>query len=125
MSLHHLSSGEIFHLRPLGEGLKDQPSTALFKTESLEVMRLVLRSGKELPEHAVSGEITIHCLEGKMELQAHGKTQVMQAGDLVYLESMQPHALVALEDASALVTILLYQGSASPQDAPGAQAAAQ
>src|SRR5690606_7292867 len=122
MSLHHISSGEIFRVSPLGEGLKDQPSTALFKTENLEIIRLVLRKGKSLPEHAVSGEITVHCLEGKIELEAHGRKQVMQAGDLLYLEPMALHALHALEDASVLVTILLYQGSASPQDAPGAPA---
>lgn len=118
MSLHHLSSGEIMRLTPLGERMKDQPSTALLKTESLEVMRLVIKAGKSLPDHRVSGEVTIYCLEGKMELQAHEKTQLMQAGDLVYLAPMEVHALVALEDTSALVTVLLYQGSASPLDAP-------
>jgi len=119
MSLHHLSSGEIISLAPLGERLKEQPSTALLKTESLEVMRLVLKAGKSLPEHQVSGEVTIYCLEGRMDLYAHQKTQCMQAGDLVYLAPMETHALIALEDASALVTVLLYRGSASPLDAPG------
>lgn len=117
MSLHHISSGEIIHLTPLGESLKDQPSTALLKTETLEVMRLIIKAGKSLPDHRVSGEVTIHCLEGKVELHAHQKAQLMQAGDLVYLAPMQDHALVALEDASVLVTILLHQGSASPLDA--------
>ena len=116
MSLHHLNSGELIHL-PLGEKLKDEPSKALLKSESLEVMRLVLKAGKSFPEHRVSGEITIHCLEGKVDLTAHQRTQRMQAGDLVYLEPMQPHALVAQEDAAVLVTILLHRGSASPLDA--------
>lgn len=118
MSLHHFSSGEIIDLRPLGDKLKDAPSAALLKTESLEVMRLVIKAGKSLPEHRVTGEVTIYCLEGKVELTAHQKTQSMQPGDLVYLEPMQPYALVAQEDAAVLVTILLHQGSASPLDAP-------
>jgi quercetin dioxygenase-like cupin family protein len=117
MSLHHFGSGEIIDLRPLGEKLKDAPSAALLKTDSVEVMRLVIKAGKPLPEHHVAGEVTIYCLEGKVELMAHQKKQLMQAGDLVYLEPMQPYALMAQEDASVLVTILLHQGSASPLDA--------
>lgn len=116
MSLHHITSGEIISVRPLGGELQNTPSMALIKTDSLEVMRLVIKAGKSLPEHRVTGEVTIYCLEGKVELTAHQKTQVMQPGDLVYLEPMQPHALVAQEDASVLVTILLHQGSASPLD---------
>jgi quercetin dioxygenase-like cupin family protein len=116
MSLHHFSSGEIIDLRPLGEKLKDTPSAALLKTDRLEVMRLVIKAGKSLPEHHVTGEVTIYCLEGKVELAAHQKKQLMQPGDWVYLDPMQPYALVAQEDASVLVTILLHHGSASPQD---------
>jgi quercetin dioxygenase-like cupin family protein len=116
VSLHHLTSGEIISVRPLGGKLQDTPSIALLKTDSLEVMRLVIKAGKSLPEHHVTGEVTIYCLEGKVELAAHQKNQLMQPGDLVYLEPMQPYALVAQEDASVLVTILLHHGSASPQD---------
>ena len=39
---------------------------ALFKTEELEVIRLVLAAGKSLPPHKVPGEITIQCLEGRI-----------------------------------------------------------
>ncbi len=118
MALHHISSGEVTRLTPLGEQLQDQPSTALLKTENMELMRVVLKAGKSLPEHLVSGEVTIYCLEGKLELHAHQKMQLMQAGDLVYLEPMQAHALIAQENASALVTVLLHKGSASALDAP-------
>lgn len=117
MSVHHFRSGELIDLRPLGERLKDAQSVALLKTESLEVMRLVIKAGKSLPEHHVTGEVTIYCLEGKVELMAHQKKQMMQPGDFIYLEPMQPYALMAQEDASVLVTLLLHNGSASPLDA--------
>lgn len=120
MSLHHLSSGEIISLRPLGDKLMDTPSTALLKTNNLEVMRLVLEAGKSIPEHKVAGEMTLHCLEGKVELKAHQKTQILQAGDIVYLEPMQPYALHATDNASLLMTVLLHDGSASPLDVPAA-----
>lgn len=122
MSLPHLHSGEVFNLGPLGEKLKNTPSTALFKTNNIEVMRLVIQQGKSIPEHAVSGELTLHCLEGKVELQAHQKNVILSAGDLAYLDPMQPYSLVAKADSSVLVTMLLHEGSASPLEVPGSQA---
>jgi len=71
-------------------------------------MRMVLAAGKSVAEHQVPGEITIQCLEGRVELAAHGSTRLMRAGDLVYLQGGVAHALHAQEDASLLVTILLH-----------------
>lgn len=107
MSLPHAISGEITSIRPLEAKLQEAVSTALLKTPHLEIMRLILVTGKSMPEHHVAGEVTIQCLEGAIELRAHQKTQTLRAGDLVYLAGGQPHALKALEDASVLVTILL------------------
>lgn len=107
MSLPHAISGEIISIRPLEAKLQEAFSTALLKTPHLEIMRLILVTGKSMPEHHLAGEVTIQCLEGAIELRAHQKTQTLRAGDLVYLAGGEPHALKALEDASVLVTILL------------------
>ncbi|MGH8806869.1 MAG: cupin domain-containing protein [Noviherbaspirillum sp.] len=106
MSLHHASSGELIDIRPLGDKLADSASTALVRTDDFEVMRLVLTKGKSTPEHHVPGEITLQCLEGTIELQAHGKTQSLQTGDMVYLHGNAPYALYALENSSVLMTML-------------------
>lgn len=118
MSLHHISSGEVVSVRLPDAQLKEMPSTALVKTDNIEVMRLVLEAGKSIQEHRVAGEMTLYCLEGSVELQAHQKTQTLKAGDLVYLEEMQPYALRAIEHSALLMTMLLHKGSASPLDAP-------
>jgi quercetin dioxygenase-like cupin family protein len=107
MSLPHAGSGALINVRPLGNRLKESVSTALVKTANLEVMRLVLLSGKAMPEHKLAGEVTIQCIEGVIELHAHQKTQILLAGDMVYLASGEPHALQAREDASVLMTVLL------------------
>jgi quercetin dioxygenase-like cupin family protein len=109
MSLPHATSGDLINIRPLGEKLKESVSTALLKTAHLEVMRLVLATGKLFPEHKVEGEVTIQCIEGVIELHAHQKTQILLAGDMVYLAGGEPHSLLAKEDASVLLTILLHQ----------------
>ena len=60
-----------------------------------------------MPPHEVSGEVTVLCLEGRIELTVPQGVRTMQAGDHVYLDAGEPHGLRALEDASALVTISL------------------
>lgn len=106
MALPHAKSGELIDIRPLGDKLIDAPSTALVRTDDFEVMRMILPAGKSVPQHHVSGELTIHCLEGMVELQAHDKTQALHAGDLVFLQSNVPHALYALENSAILVSML-------------------
>jgi len=106
MALHHAASGEPIDVRPLGDRVLQTPSTALVRTGDFEVMRMILPAGKSVPEHQVAGELTIQCLEGTVELQAHDKTQSLRAGDMVYLAGAVPHALHAVENASILVTML-------------------
>ena len=79
----------------------------MFKAGQLEVIRLVLPAGKSLPPHKVAGEITIHCIEGRLDIQAEGCSQELSAGQMLYLRGGVVHGVVSLEDASALVTIVL------------------
>ena len=111
MALPHAVSGQLIDVRPLGDQLAAATSKAILKTQTLELMRLVLPKGKSLPDHHVPGEVTLLCLEGSVELVAHGATQIMRAGEMVYLEGGVPHALQAVEDASVLLTILLKPAS--------------
>lgn len=106
MSLYHPASGEVIDIRPLGDKLPEADSIALARTDDFEVMRLVLPKGKSIPEHCVPGEITLQCIEGIVEVQAHDKTQQLRAGELLYLIGNTPYALYALENASLLMTML-------------------
>ena len=60
-----------------------------------------------MPPHDLAGEMTIQCLEGRVELAAAGTTQLMRAGDLICLAGRQTHSLKAIEDSSVLITMLL------------------
>jgi quercetin dioxygenase-like cupin family protein len=110
MPQHHPASGELIDIRPHGDRFSDAASIALVRTDDLEVMRLVLPKGKSVPEHHVPGEVTLQCLEGAVEVQAHDKTQVLQAGHMLYLRGNVPYALYALENASVLMTLLRKDG---------------
>ncbi len=107
MAIAHASPGEMIDVRPLGEAVADTKTRTLLKGDDVEVLRLVLPAGKSIAEHKAPGQITVHCLEGRVRFTAMDKTQELTAGTLLYLEAAQPHALQAVEDSSLLVTILL------------------
>jgi quercetin dioxygenase-like cupin family protein len=107
MAIPHANPGDIVDVRPLGAGLADARSVALFKSDDLELMRLVLPAGRSLPPHQVAGDFVIQCLEGAIEVDAQGQRHTLQAGQLLYLPGGAPHGVTALQDASALVTVAL------------------
>ncbi len=107
MAIPHASPGDAIDVQPLGTGLAAAQSVALFKSEHLELMRLVLPAGKSMPPHRVAGEITLQCIEGCIDVTAGGKSHVLRAGQLLYLPANAEHGVAALEDASALLTIVL------------------
>lgn len=112
MALHHATPGEIIDIRPLGEQLSCAITATLLKSEHLQVFRLILPEGKEFHEHHVPGEITVQCLEGEVEFTASGKNQLLTAGDLLYLDGGEPHALKGVTHASVLVTVFLQPKNA-------------
>ena len=85
---------------------------ALVRDDRIEVMRLALPAGKELPEHFAYGPVTILCIEGAVDLAAHDSVRRMRTGDFVYLAAKVPHALRAAEDASVLITMVLRESGA-------------
>ncbi len=107
MSIPHAASGELIDIQPLAGNLSQTSSSTLVRADHLEVFRFVLTAGKSTTEHKASGAITIQCLEGLIELKAHGKIQRMRAGNMVYLSDSEPHSVEAIESSSLLVTILL------------------
>ena len=113
MSLPHLSSGEVASVLPLGKQLTQTPSAALFKEHQLEVMRMVLPAGKHVGSHAVAGPLTIQCLEGEVEIGIDGAQRRLHQGDLLYLGPGALHDLVAVTNASLLVTVVLVDRGAS------------
>lgn len=107
MAIPHAQPGDMIDISPLGDKLPETQTSTLVKTDSLEVLRLVLPAGKQIDPHTVPGEITVQCLEGKAVFTARGKDQELTPGQMLYLAGGDEHALRAVEDASLLVTILL------------------
>ncbi|MCE9524965.1 MAG: cupin domain-containing protein [Planctomycetales bacterium] len=107
MAITHANSGDVIDIRPLKSALAQARTTTLVKTETLEIIRLVVPAGKEIPRHQAPGEITVQCLEGRVTFIAGDESRELEVGQLVYLAKQVPHALRGIEDASVLVTIML------------------
>ena len=107
MAIPHAKPGEVVDVRPQGSGLASAQTKTLVRAEQVEVIRLVVPAGKEIPEHKAKGEVIVYCLEGRVAFTAYGKTQTLEAGHLLYLSMGEPHSLKGIHSASLLVTVLL------------------
>lgn len=106
MSLPHATSGDVISVTPLSDELKVAVSTAIVRTAHFELIRSVLHEGRSVPEHQVDGELTIQCIEGKLEVHAHGRKISLGPGELLFLAGGTPHSVEAVEDSSALLTLV-------------------
>ena len=112
MALHHAKPGEVVDLRPLGGGLRDARTTAIVKSRTFEVVRLVVPAGAEISPHKVPGAITLHCLEGRAVLGLASSEIELKAGEWLYLDGGEAHSVKGLEESCLLLTIL-FEGKAS------------
>lgn len=107
MALPHVKSGELAGIAPFGVEVFNHKTTALFKSKDLEVIRLVLRTGQSLPPHAVDGDITIQCIEGRLQIYLSTRSIVLNPYQLIFIDGKERHGVLALIPSSALVTIAL------------------
>jgi quercetin dioxygenase-like cupin family protein len=112
MALPHAQLLDVIAIGPLGPALPDAVSTSLIKTDRLQLLHLVLPARRDVPQHHVADECTIHCLEGDVELQMPGGARRLAPGQLVVLPAGQPYSLSARADSALLMTLLLRRGDA-------------
>jgi quercetin dioxygenase-like cupin family protein len=121
MALPHAQLLDVINVSPLGANLKEAVSTSLIKTDRLQLLHLVLPAHKDMPEHHVDQEITIHCLEGEVEVVWPGGVRQLRPGNIVVLPGQERHSLRARTDCAVLVTLLLDHGDAAHGGGAGAR----
>jgi quercetin dioxygenase-like cupin family protein len=107
MAITHAKPGQVINVRPLGTALASALTHTLIRTTEVEVIRLIVASGKEIPEHKAKGDIVVQCLEGAVAFTFSGKTENLRSGDLLFLDSGEPHSVKGIEGSSILLTVLL------------------
>lgn len=107
MAIPHATPGQVVNVRPLGAALTSTQTHMLVRTDDVEIIRLIVPSGKDIPEHKAKGDIVVQCLEGAVAFAFSGTTETLRAGDLIYLVNGASHSVKGIEDASILLTVLL------------------
>lgn len=92
MVTSHLSE-DVERIRPFNDELDESSTNAFFKDEHLEVMRMFLRAGKRIDEHAVEKHMTSSVSTTSVELP------IEIAPSDVDSKSKLKHANAALDEA--------------------------
>jgi quercetin dioxygenase-like cupin family protein len=109
MAIHHASAGEIVDLRSLGGALSQARTTAIVKTKTFEVVRLIVHAGFAINPHQVSGPMMLHCLEGRVILGLAESQLELSVGQWIYLDGGTQHSVKGIEHSALLLTILFEQ----------------
>jgi len=114
MALEHLLPGQTRPLIPEGPLPAEFESRALFKSQDLEAILLMMPEGRRMVNHRVSGEITLQCLKGCVDVISHPLDSPdprpkarLPEGELMYLQRGEPHQLLAVVESVVLLTIAL------------------
>lgn len=86
----------------------------LIKTNTLRVVVVTMLEGSELQEHSAPGPITIHALEGSIDVDVDGETHSLDAGELISLAPGVRHAVRCTQDGSFLLTIGVFLREPDP-----------
>lgn len=87
----------------------------LVKEGSLRVTLVGLAPGGQLDEHDAAGPITIHVVEGELELSARGETRGHATGALIALDRRVRHAVASQRGAMFLLTLSTSDSDAEPR----------
>ena len=71
-------------------------------SKRMTMARIYCKKGAVVPRHSHENEQVTHLLEGRMRFQFDDREIVVSAGQIVEIESHEPHRVEALEDSIAL-----------------------
>jgi quercetin dioxygenase-like cupin family protein len=123
MSTHSLTietcpaPDRVLHL-PLGNTIGGATSATLLKSDAVELIRLVIPAGREIPPHRAPGEITVQCIEGLVAFEHDGHAMELRPGDLLHLCPQETHSLKGIADSSVLVTRIRPHADELPEKFP-------
>jgi quercetin dioxygenase-like cupin family protein len=84
----------------------ERAARTLVKEGRLRAVLTLMRAGMRLHDHKTDGAVTVHCLQGRMQLQtAIGHPLELIEGELVALDAGVTHSVEALTECAFLVTL--------------------
>jgi glyoxylate utilization-related uncharacterized protein len=107
MSVPQTKLSAVIDVRTAGSASASAPSSGCGEDRDAGSLAADPPNGREIPTHLARGEITVHCLEGRIAFAADGTTRELEAGQMLVLAAGEPHSVVGLEDSAVLVTKIL------------------
>ena len=99
-------SGEIAKLRAEPHGsVTGHRQLALVRRGPVSLILFAFDPDGSIKEHQAEGEVTIHVLNGRIDVIVAGETVSLGSGELVSLAPGQPHSVRASERSEMLLTI--------------------
>jgi quercetin dioxygenase-like cupin family protein len=96
-------------MRLLREELTKAPARigrTLVKDGPLRVTLVGVRADRGMHEHRAAGPVTIHVLEGAIEVSADGRDWPLRAGELLALDGGIAHAVMSATGGIFLLTVM-------------------
>jgi len=78
----------------------------LVKDGPLRVILVGIRADRGMHEHRAAGPVTIHVLEGAVDVSADGKNWPLHAGELLALDGGITHAVTSATGGIFLLTVM-------------------
>ncbi len=66
MATHHANPCELVDLESWTNDSPKEQTKAIVKIDEMELVRIILSTGKTILNHKVPGPITVYCLKGKI-----------------------------------------------------------
>lgn len=76
----------------------------------VSIILFAFDNGGQLKEHRVDGEVTIHILNGRVEVAVATEVVRLAPGQLISLAPGQVHSVRALDDSEMLLTVCRVPG---------------
>lgn len=83
----------------------DRNSITIFKSDSMRMVLMGMHKNAELKTHTANGVISVQVLEGRINFTASESTVSMEKGQMIALQEMIPHSVLALEESFFLLTL--------------------
>ncbi len=81
-------------------------SRTVLKADGATVVLFAFDAGQELSEHTAAVPVLIQALSGRFEVTAAGRTVDLVPGGVIHLGARLPHAVLAREPGTFLLTLL-------------------
>lgn len=85
----------------------DRNSITIFKSDNMRIVLMGMHTDAELKTHTANGIISVQVLEGNISFTAGESTVSLQKGQMIALQEMIPHSVLALSESFFLLTLAM------------------